>query len=131
MSILDKIKQDAIPSLIAGAVSIPLYSFILGNPINTELPFFSMTAPAWAVVGGTVTLSQLLGNVLENQVLPYIPQNQYASQEAMIVKPTLTGLAVYGISYLGISNETSFIRTFGLGAGSSIVGDYTSRLIGY
>ena len=126
-----KIKEDVVPSLFSAGASLILYNFVFGQSVTDSIPFAGRLVPAWAVVGGSVFASQLAGNVLENNVLTMIPDNSYAQLEGMLVKPALAGLAFYGISYLAISNETSFIDTFGIGVGSVLAGEYVSKAVGY
>jgi len=126
-----KISEDAVPSLISGGIALLAYNMIFGESITDSIAFGGGSAPAWAIIGGGVFGSQLVGNVLQNQVLSYIQTPSLAGTEGMIVKPLLAGGTLYGLFRFGVSEDTNLLQTVGLGAGSVIAGQYASNLIGY
>lgn len=131
MNVYDKIKQDLVPATLSAASGIVFYKFLLEQDLTDTYGFFGMNVPAWALIGSTIFVSSLVGNVLQNNVLPLIPGNALAGYEGMIVKPAISGLATYGIIYVGESADASFGSLFLLGAGSVFAGDYLSKLALY
>ena len=128
----EKIKADSLPALVSAGFGLLGYNMIFGESITDSVPFFGGSAPAWIVVGGGVFASDLVGNILQNDVLTMLPQSpSYAKIEGMLVRPVITGASLYGLFRLGVSDQTDLIRTFGLGAGSAIAGTYTSQILGY
>jgi hypothetical protein len=130
-TIWNDVKEDIIPSLFSGAIALGAYNLVFGESITSTIPFIGGEAPAWLVVGGTVSASHLAGNVLQHQILPMIESKDLASAEGVIGKPLLSGLALYGMFRLGVSEDVDFIKSVGLGAGSVISGQYASSAFGY
>jgi hypothetical protein len=126
-----KVKQDVVPSLFSAGASLLIYGVGFQYSLFDNVAVAGAQLPVALVVGSSVFLSQLLGNALEYQVLPYIPQNSMAGLEGQILKPTLAALSLYGMNYFFISSDASLFQSVVLGAGSVVVGDYTTRLLGY
>ena len=82
MSVYDKIKQDLVPATFSAASGIVFYKYLLDQDLTDTYGFFGMAVPAWALIGTTIFASSLVGNVLQNNVLPLIPGN---SSEVMKV----------------------------------------------
>lgn len=124
-SIFDKIKDDVVPALFSAGLSLAGYSLVFGESITTPYSFFGMTLPSGVVVGGGVFLSDVAGEVLQNNLLSLLPQSQtMANLEGRLAKPLISGLTLYGLYKFGVSNDTQFLPTFGLAAGSTLAGSY-------
>jgi hypothetical protein len=124
LSVGEKIKEDLMPALISAGCSLLGYSLAFGESPMGYLPFFGSAVPAGVVVGGSVFSSHLIGNVLENNVLSMIGPKVVGVEH--LAKPVISGLSTYGIFKFGVSNETAFLPSFGLGAGSVLAGEYVS-----
>jgi hypothetical protein len=127
MTTLDKIKNELYPALLSGGISVGLYSLILGGSLSDTIPTFGVDLPAYAAVGGVSVASHIAGTALEDFVLDKIPKNmKYSKAEAAFVKPSIGGLAMYGLSRFGISDngDTPFVKTFLVGSGSILASDY-------
>jgi hypothetical protein len=133
LSTMDKITEEIVPSLISAGISIALYSTIFGESVTSPLPLFNIQLPAFAVVGGISMASHLTGTVLQEYVLDALPQSTYLQgMESAIVKPAISGLSLYGLARFGISADTPFVQSFGLGAASVVGGDYVAtNIFGY
>ena len=108
-SVLDKLKSDLVPSLVSGAVSLAAYQFLLGHSLSDQMVVGGTLLPAWAVVGGLTVTSQLVGDVLQDYVLPMIPNNaSYSGYEGAVIKSALAGLSYWGLAYVTTNGATFY-----------------------
>lgn len=118
------LKETLMKPLVTGAIgAAATYFFFDGNQMIT---IGGMNINAALFTFGALTASEYVGETMKNYVLPYLPQSGYAaSLEGALLVPVLTGGVLTG-SYLllGISDKSSIIPLFVLGAGSSMAGDY-------
>jgi hypothetical protein len=130
-SITEKLKDELVPSLAAGAVGVLASSFLLGVDLSGNIPLANMRMPVWAAIGGVITAADLAAYASHDFVLEKIPQIQrFATYENRLLAPVLSGAATYGLFKGAISSNTSFTNSFLLGAGSSITGKYAAEAIG-
>ena len=126
-TIMEKLKDEFIPSLASGAIGAVAASFLLGVDLTMQLPVANMSLPAWAAIGGTITAADLIAYSSHDFVLEKIPALQrFATFENRILAPALSGVATYGLFKIAISPDTSLTNSFLLGAGSSIGGKYAA-----
>ncbi len=126
-SIAQKIKDELIPSLASGAIGVLASSFFLGIDMKMQIPFGSMSVPAWVAIGGTLTAADMIAYASHDYVLEYIPMIQsFATVENKLLAPVLSGAATYLVLREAVSTDVSLINTFLLGAGSSIAGKYSA-----
>ena len=125
---MEKVKSELVPSLISGGLAVGIYSMILQEPINRTIAFAGLDVPVYVAVGSTSMISHLVGTGLEDFVLKRLPQSPSLEKiEAVLVKPSIGGLAMYGMGKLAISPYTPFLPAFTLGAASIMGGDYLSK----
>lgn len=126
-TVMEKLKDEIIPSLASGAVGALASSFILGVDLNMNLNIANMNIPAWVAIGGTITVADLVAYIGHDYVLEKIPTFQsFATYENRILAPVLSGVATYALFRTAISVDTSLTNSFLLGAGSSITGRYSA-----
>ena len=126
-SVVEKLKDELIPSLASGAVGALAASFIMGVDLNLILNVGNMEVPAWVAVGGTIAAADLVAYASKDFVLEKIPTfKNYGGLENRILPPVLAGGATYLLFRTAISSDVSLTNSFLLGAGSSIVGRYAT-----
>ena len=126
-SVIEKIKDEIVPSVIAGGIGALAASFLLGVNLSMHLPIATMQLPAWAAIGGVITVADLAAYASHDWVLEKIPTLQkIATYENRILAPALSGVATYGLFKTAISPNASLTNSFLLGAGSSIGGRYAA-----
>lgn len=124
-SITEKLKEELIPSLASGVVGVLASSFLLGVDLSMDLSVANMTVPAWAAVGGVITIADLVAYASHDFVLEKIPSIQrFATYENRLLAPVLSSVATYGLFVTAISPDASLTNSMLLGAGSSITGRY-------
>jgi hypothetical protein len=124
-SVTNKLKNDFVPSLVAGGLSVLAYTTLMGHSLSENIEIMGTLLPAWVLVGGITVASDYAGSALEDVVLPLIPNNSnLVGMESALLKPTLSGLAFYGFSRAAFSGDTPFLPSFGLGVGSVIGAEY-------
>lgn len=127
---MEKLKEIFMPSLIASAVSVGLYHFVLGEDITEAIPLLNMEVPAYVAVGASSFAGSVAGEFLADVVIPKIPKiGALGSIQDMIVPPAITGLTTYGAIVALVHRDASFKNSFLLGAGSSAVGKYITKMI--
>lgn len=127
---MDKLKEIFIPSLIASAVSVGIYKFVLDEDLSEPTPFLNMEIPAYAAVGGSSLVGNIAGEFLSDIVIPRIPKiSALGAIQEMIVPPAITGLSTYGAISLLVNKNAPFTTTFMLGAGSSVLGKYAYQML--
>lgn len=99
---------------VFGQDSSSLTNFPLVGSINTLLGVAIIT-------GG----SSLLGSISEDYILSYIPNNQYASLEANLVTPIVSGIVTSVVMYPSLQSNSALIGAFILGGIADITGEYT------
>ena len=124
---MDKVKEDLVPALLSSAISIGAYSLVFGESPMDSVPFFSTQLPGGIVVGGTVFGSHLVGNILQEHVLNMVQSKGIANIEGSLLKPIISGASTALIFKLGVSSDSDLIKSFGIGAGSVITGQYISN----
>jgi len=126
-SITEKLKDELVPSLASGAIGALAASFLLGVDLSIQLSIGNMNLPAWAAIGGVISISDLISYASHDYVLEKIPAIQkFATYENRILAPALTGLATYTLFRTTISSDASLTNSFLLGAGSTIGGRYAA-----
>ncbi len=126
-SIMDKVKEELIPSIFAGGVGILGASFVLGVDLSQNLSVFGMSVPTWAAIGSVIAGSDIIAYASHDFVLEKIPAIQnsgIATMENRLLAPVLSGAACYILLREGISTDVSLVNSFLLGGASSIVGKY-------
>jgi len=124
LTLKEKHAQDFIPSLMSAGIGLIGYQFILGNSIFDPVPFISTQLPAGVVVGGGILASELITSGLQDHVLNLLQKQSLVDRESALIKPVLSGLTTYGLFRFGVSSDTNFLPSFGLGAGSSLASNY-------
>lgn len=126
-TIMEKVKDDFIPSVVSGAIGVLGASFILGVDLSQNLNIFNMQIPAWAAIGGVIAGSDLISYASHDFVLEKIPvlqQSGWMTYENKFLAPILSGAGCYVLFRTTISSDVSLVNSFLLGGGSSIVGRY-------
>lgn len=127
-SIMEKLKEVFIPSLVAGGIGIGLYYALESNSFSESVPLnlLNIEVPAYAVVGGAITLGNMGGEILTEVVTPMITQNRNLERyEEMVIPPALSSLATYGAIKLLLNTESpQMVPLVAIGAGSSIAGNF-------
>lgn len=127
---MDKLKEIFVPSLVASAVSIGIYKFVLGEDVSEAIPLLNMEVPAYVAVGTSSLAGSIAGEFVSDVVIPKIPKiNALGSLQDMIVPPAITGLTTYGAIAMLVNKDASFKNSFLLGAGSSAVGKYVYKML--
>jgi hypothetical protein len=128
MSVAQKLRDEFAPSILTGVVGYvgARYIFNLNN-FNVPTPIGDSNGAVVAGVGAM--MGHLAGEVSKDTVLSYLPNNEYVNAESRLVSPALAGLGTYAVFRLGVSENTEFINSFALGAGSSVAGKYSWDLI--
>ena len=127
---MQKIKETLTPSIIASLTAVGLYKFWLGEDLSDTVPILGMDMPAYATVGISSLSGALVGEVLQDVIKPHV-SGMLGSMEGMILPPVVNGLSTYGAIALLVNKDASFLNSFGLGAGSNIIGHYASKSLGY
>lgn len=120
---MELIKEDFLPATASATIGSLIYSFVWDQKLTDSVPLFNIDLPGWVAIGGTIFTSHLAGNVLQSNILPLIPNNNYVNAESGLLKPIIGGLSTYGLFMIG-GNNPGFTKGFGLGAGSIIAGQY-------
>lgn len=127
---MDKLKQIIVPSLISSIASVGIYKFVLGEDLQTDIPFMNYSLPAYQVVGMSSLIGSVAGEFLSDVVIPAVPKlDALGSVQDMILPPSIAGLTTYGTLRILVSEDASFKNGFLLGASSNIVGKYVSSMI--
>ena len=121
LTVMEKIKQDLMPAGVSGLTSVAIYSGVLGESFMQPTDIFGMNVPTGLLVGGTVFLSHLIGNILEYQVLDMWKSSK-EDKIAYFVKPAISGLSTFGLFYLLNGSGTDFMYSFGIGGASTFAG---------
>ena len=123
-----KIVETLAKPAFVGVVGALGARVLLGE--DGDLVLFGKALLGWLGIGGTVMLGSYIGEVSHEWLLPLIPKNEkYASLEGAVLSPVICGLSVYGIMKVGNVVDPEFIRTFALGAGSEVAGDYAYNAV--
>ena len=126
-TVMEKLKDELIPSLASGAIGAIAASFFLGVDLSMKLNIANMDMPAWAAIGGTVTAADMIAYFSKDFVLEKIPVlKNYGGLEERILPPVLTGAATFALFKTAISSDASLTNSILLGGGSSIVGRYAA-----
>ena len=129
-TVMEKIKDELIPSLASGAVGAIASSFFLGVDLTMKLNVANMNLPAWAAIGGTITAADMIAYFSKDFVLEKIPVlKNYGGLEEMILPPALTGAATFMLFKTAISSDVSLTNSLLLGGGSSIAGRYAAETL--
>jgi hypothetical protein len=124
-SFLDKMKDDLVPSLVAGGIGIAAAKFIMDTDLSYNFNLLGVSIPGYIAIGGTIALSDAIAYAAHDFVLEKIPSIQtFATYENRLLAPVLSGIATYGIFRFGVSEDASLIHNLVLGGGSTIAGKY-------
>lgn len=124
-TIMEKLKDELIPSIASGAVGVLASSFLLGVDLSTNLTVGNMNIPAWVAIGGVISASDLVAYVSHDFFLEKLPALQgFATYENRLLAPVLSGASSYLLFRTAISADTSITNAVLLGAGSTIGGKY-------
>lgn len=124
-SILEKMKDELIPSAIAGGIGIIAANQLMGVDLSTKINIFNFSLPAWGVIGGSIFASNSLSYGLHDMVLEKIPSIQsIATYENKLLAPALSAVFTYLALREGVSTDVSLINSALLGAGSTIGAQY-------
>ena len=130
MNTMEKIKASIVPSLFTGAAATLLYYGLVDRDLTSSIPFGPIDLPVFAAVGGAAAIGDLAGEVTTEFVLPHFQKNQFLlGMEDKIVPPVLSGLGTYAVMSTLISGGTSFMYSFGIGAGGAVAGKYVYGMI--
>lgn len=126
-TVMEKVKDEIIPSAFSAGIGILGASFILGVDLSQSLNLFGMNVPTWGAIGGVIMGADMLAYASHDWVLEKIPAIQnsgFATAENKLLAPVLSGLGVYVLLREGVSTDVSLVNSFLLGGGSSIAGRY-------
>ena len=117
---------------ITGATAAVATMAIAGDS-RSVMNLFGMDLATPLAIGVTATGASLLGEVIGNWALPYIPGNYRSAQtEKLAIKPVATGAAHVGLMKFAAPEaaaQAGLTRAFGIGAGSEVVGRYGADFI--
>jgi hypothetical protein len=124
-SLMEKLKDEAVPSLLAGGIGVIASNQLMGVDLGSSVNILNLNMPIWVAIGGTIAGANALSYALHDQILERIPSIQsFANYENKLLAPVTAGLGTYGVFRLGVSSETSLMNSFLLGGGSSITAKY-------
>ena len=117
---------------ITGATAA-VATFATGDSFSSKMRMFGMDVSTPIAVGLTTLGASLLGEVIGNWALPYIPGNfKGARTEKMLIKPVATGAALIALMMVAAPealHQGSYVFPFLLGAGSEVAGRYLSDIV--
>lgn len=126
-TVMEKIKDDFLPSLVSGGVGILGAKYLLGVDINMTLNVMNMNVPAWAAIGGVIAASDIAGYVLHDAILekiPYLQSSGIATYENRLATPMIAGVSTYALFLTTVSKDVSLLNSILLGAGATVSGQY-------
>ena len=95
-------------------------------------PVFGVGVPPPVVIFGSVAASSVVADSIHEYVLPMIPQDQKTENiEALALSAVSGGLASSTALRMAGVPSTNMVKSFGLGAGSTIAGDYLYHRVLY
>lgn len=128
--ILDTVKKVFVPSIFTGIGSIGIYYLLVDSDLGVQIPLGSMSLPAWAVVGGSATVGNMIGEVASEVITPMIAgKGSYQKYEDAILPPVLSGLGTYLVFKMFVSDQTSLVNSILIGAGGSVAGKYIYGMV--
>lgn len=129
-SIMEKLKDELVPSLASGAVGVLASSFLLGVDLSTQVPLGSINMPAWVAIGGVLTAADLAAYASHDYIIENISAlKSISNYENRILAPALSGIASYALFATAISPDASLTNSVLLGAGSSVTGRYLADTV--
>lgn len=127
-SVITKLRDVFVPSLVASATSVVLYKYYLGEDLKEEIPIISVPMPAYVTVGVASFAGSVAGQTISEILEPKLP-NVLGNLQGMIIPPVVDGFTTYGAMVLLVHQHTSFKNSFTLGVGGSIVGQWFNNSI--
>jgi hypothetical protein len=129
-NLTEKLREVAQPSIISGVIAAGGAVYLYGVDSSNKIPFFGLgEVNSLLAIGGTVAGSVAVSEILHDTVLTWIPHNQYVNAENRLLAPILAGGSTYLLLREGVSQDTSIMNAFVLGAGSAVVGKYASDMV--
>lgn len=129
-SIIEKLKDEAVPSLVAGGIGTIASSFLLGVDVSQNVQIMGINMPLYAAITLVIGGSDFAGKALHDTILEKIPAIQsIANYENRLATPLISGVSAYALFYTTISSDVSLINSLLLGAGSTITGQYIYDMI--
>ena len=120
-----------VPSITGAAASVA--TFATGDSFSSKMRLLGMDVSTPIAVGVTTLGASLLGEIIGNWALPYIPGNyRSAKTEKLIIKPAFTGAALVALMMVAAPealSQGSYVFPFLLGAGSEVAGRYISDIV--
>lgn len=130
-SVIEKLKESAIPSLLTGVVAGGIYYLMYNQPGfgNIKIPVGPIELNPMMAVGTVAAIGNLAGETATHFVLPHFQNMGLVGREELIVPPVLSGLGTYlGARFL-ISENAEFLTTAAIGAGASVGSKYIYGMV--
>lgn len=126
-NIKQKLRNVFVPSLLTGIISAGAFYVMAGDQFSISVPTMIGNIPAWSIVSGGATLGNMIGEVANEFVAPYLP-HQVQSIEP-VLPPAMaamgTGLVFKGLA--GVPMTSVPLTTYGSIALASVAGNYLNE----
>lgn len=129
-TLLEKLKDESIPSMVAGGLGTIASSFLLGVDISQNVKIFNVSMPLYVAITGTIAGADFIAKASHDYVLEKLPALQsIATYENRLATPLISGVSTYALFYTVLSPDVSMVNSMLLGAGSTIAGQYAYDMI--
>lgn len=130
-SVVDKLKETFIPSILTGAIGAGAYYFMYNQPgmMSMKVPFGPIELNPIFAVAGSAMVGNLVGETATHFILPYVQSYGTVAHEELIVPPVLSGISTYLAARFMVSENAEILPTFLIGGGSSVASKYIYGMI--
>lgn len=122
---MDKLSDTVMRPVISGAIAAAGVKFLFDG--DTSLIYMGREVPVWLLTAGVVGVSEAVGGISRNYVMPYVDPSGKSYWVQMLAQPALTGGVSVLAMNLAVGGDFDASKIFLLGAGSSVAADYIER----